>query len=105
MDARRFEELTRRVGEAATRRGAVRALVAALAAPVVLGMRGVEEAEAGVPIVHCKLPGKRCSKNRKCCSGKCRRGICWCNKKGRPCWEPLEGKLCCSQRCKNGKCA
>lgn len=105
MDAKHFEELTRRVGAAATRRGAVRALVASLAAPLVLGAGQAEEAAAGVPIVHCKPPGKRCSGDKKCCSGNCRRGICWCSKKGRPCWEPMEGKLCCSQRCKNGKCA
>lgn len=102
MDARRFEALSRRVGAAASRRAAI---VAALAGvPAVLGLRP-EEAEAGLPIVSCKPPGKKCDKNKKCCSGRCKKGHCSCSKKGRPCWQPLEGALCCSQRCSNGKCA
>jgi hypothetical protein len=71
------------------------ALAGAVVAPLLAGLRA-EEAEAGLPIVHCKTPGKRCNKDKKCCS---------CVKKRRPCWAPLEGALCCSQRCKNGKCA
>ena len=104
MDAKRFEALSRRVGEAASRRAAVGALAAALAAPV-LGQLGVEEAAAGIPIANCKVPGKKCSSNRRCCSGRCKKGRCICSKKGRPCWAPLEGALCCSRRCKNGKCS
>jgi hypothetical protein len=104
MDPRRFEELSRRVGEAANRRAAVRALAAAVAAPV-LGRLGQEEAAAGIPIVNCKAPGKKCSSNRRCCSRRCKKGRCTCSKKGRQCWAPLEGALCCSQRCKNGKCS
>lgn len=104
MDSRRFEALSRRVGEAADRRAAVRALAAALAAPV-LGRLGAEETAAGVPIANCKVPGKKCDKNQKCCSGRCKKNRCTCSKKGRPCWTPLEGALCCSQRCNNGKCA
>jgi hypothetical protein len=103
MDHSRFEELSRRVGEAGSRRAALTALAAGLAGPLLLGLRG-EEAAAGLPIVHCKPPGKRCNKDKKCCSGNCRRGICTCAKRGRQCWEPLEGALCCSQRCKKGKC-
>ncbi len=109
MDPRRFEELSRRVGAAANRRAAVRALAAAVAAPVLVGL-GTGDAEA-VPIVNCKAPGKRCKngkgsgRDQRCCSGRCRRGICTCKKKGRSCWSPLEGALCCSQRCQNGKCS
>jgi len=102
MDSRRFEELSRRVGAAATRRAAI--VAAVVGVPALLGL-GSEEAAAGLPIVHCKPPGKRCSKDQKCCSGNCRKGICSCVKKGRPCWNPLEGALCCSQRCSQGKCA
>ena len=104
MDPKRFEALTRRVGAAADRRAAVKALVVAAAAPV-LGRLGVDEAAAGIPIANCKVPGKKCSSNRRCCSGRCRKGRCTCSRKGRQCWAPLEGALCCSQRCKAGKCS
>jgi hypothetical protein len=98
-----FERLSRRVGAARTRRAAAKALVGALAAPLLLRL-GQEEA-AGVPIVNCKAPGKRCSSDERCCTGNCKRGICTCAKKGHQCWAPLEGSLCCSQRCANGKCS
>ena len=104
MDPRRFEALSRRVGDAANRRAAVTALAAAVAAPL-LGRLGAEEAAAGIPIVNCKVPGKKCSSNRRCCSGRCKKGRCICAKKGRACWAPLEGALCCSQRCQGGKCS
>jgi len=104
MDPRRFEDMSRRVATAANRRAAVKALAAGMAAPLLLGLRG-EEAEAGLPIVHCKPPGKSCDTKKKCCSGRCKRHRCSCSKKGRPCWNPLEGALCCSQRCSQGKCA
>ena len=103
MDARRFEELSRQVAQAGSRRGALQVLSAAVAAPLLLAWR--EEAEAGIPIAHCKPPGKRCNKKKKCCTGSCRKHVCQCAKRGRPCWAPLEGALCCSRRCKNGKCA
>jgi hypothetical protein len=83
------------------------ALAGAVAAPLLLRL-GKEEAAAGIPIVNCKAPGKKCTgpdKRQKCCSGTCRKGRCTCSKKGRPCWAPLEGALCCSQKCSGGKCA
>jgi hypothetical protein len=104
MDPSRFEELSRRVGQAADRRTAVRALAAAVAAPVLVRLHQ-EEAAAGIPIVNCKAPGKKCSSDRRCCSGSCKKNRCSCKKKGKSCWAPLEGALCCSQRCHNGKCS
>ena len=104
MDPQRFAALTRRVSQATDRRAAVKAVVAAVAAPVLVGL-GRQEAAAGLPIVNCKQPGKRCDTDKKCCSGNCRKGICTCKKKGQDCWAPLEGALCCSQRCASGKCA
>ena len=104
MDPQRFEDLSRRVSRATDRRAAVKAIVAAMAAPVLIGL-GRQEAAAGIPIFNCKEPGKRCSEDKKCCSGNCRKGICTCQKKGQACWAPLEGVLCCSQRCASGKCA
>lgn len=104
MDPKRFEALSRRVGAAASRRAAVAALTGALAAPL-LARLGAEDAAAGIPIVNCKPPGKKCDNKKKCCSGSCKKNRCSCSKKGRPCWAPLEGALCCSQRCNKGKCA
>jgi hypothetical protein len=104
MDPRRFEDITRRVAAAASRRGALKALLGAMILPALLGLRG-EGADAGIPIVHCKAPGKRCDGDQRCCSGNCRKSICTCAKKGKQCWAPLEGALCCSQRCAGGKCA
>jgi hypothetical protein len=104
MDPRHFEALSRQVGTASSRRAAAKALAAAVMAPVLIRFRQ-DEAAAGIPVFHCKPPGKRCDKDQKCCSGNCRKGICSCVKKGKPCWAPLEGALCCSQRCSDGKCA
>jgi hypothetical protein len=103
MDPKRFEALSRRVGAAADRRAAVKVLVAAVAAPALVRV-GQDEA-AAVPIVNCKAPGKKCSSDRRCCSGACKKGHCSCKKKGKSCWAPLEGALCCSQRCQGGKCS
>jgi len=103
VDGATFAQLSRRVGEAPTRRAAIKVLAAALAAPL-LGGRSQEQA-AAIPIVNCKAPGKRCDTDQKCCSGNCRKGVCSCQKKGQACWAPLEGALCCSQRCSSGKCA
>jgi hypothetical protein len=104
MDGKRFEELSRQVAKAGSRRGALRVLAGAVAAPLLVGRRG-EEAAAGIPIAHCKAPGKRCKKDQTCCTGSCRKHVCQCAKKGRPCWAPLEGALCCSRRCSKGTCA
>jgi hypothetical protein len=103
MEAKHIDALSRKVGTACGRRGALLVLASAVLAPLV-GV-GREETLAGIPIFGCKPPGKRCDKDQKCCSGNCRKGICSCVKKGKPCWQPLEGALCCSQRCSDGKCA
>jgi hypothetical protein len=103
VDGAKFAQLSRRVGEAPTRRAAIKVLAAALAAPL-LGGLGQEQA-AAIPIVNCKAPGKRCDSDHRCCTGNCHKGVCTCAKKGHQCWAPLEGSLCCSQRCANGKCS
>src|SRR5690606_21843730 len=104
MDPRRLEDLTRRIGAAADRRAALKALSGAITSAVLVAVRG-EEADAGIPILNCKVPGQKCDKNQKCCSGHCRRRHCSCKKKGESCWAPLEGALCCSRKCHGGKCA
>lgn len=102
MDAKRFAALSRQVGTAPSRRAALGVVATGLAGAL-LG-QGPDEAAAGIPIVHCKIPGKKCRKNQKCCTGRCRKGRCMCARKGHACWAPLEGALCCSGKCQNGKC-
>jgi hypothetical protein len=107
MDARRFDRLVRAVGQAGTRRAVLSVLGgSAVGASLGLGLGlGTEEAQAGIPIVNCKIPGQKCSKDQKCCTGRCTgKKRCACQRKGKPCWSPLEGALCCSGRCAQGKC-
>lgn len=102
MDANRFAALSRQIGTAPNRRAALGVLVAGVVGALVT--KSVDEAEAGIPIVHCKSAGKKCSKNQKCCSGRCNKKVCACGRKGHPCWEPLEGGGCCSNKCQDGRC-
>lgn len=104
MDVKRFEALSRAVGQARDRRATLGVLAGALLGGVAL-TREEQTAEAGIPIVNCKVPGKKCRKPQTCCSGRCKKGRCQCAGKGRPCWSPLEGALCCSGRCGGGKCS
>ena len=106
MDPRRFEDLSRLVARAGSRREALKALAAGLVAGAGIGagLAKAPEAEAGLPIVSCKIPGERCQGDKACCSGKCGKGVCKCLGKGSACWQPMEGALCCSGRCREGKC-
>jgi hypothetical protein len=101
MDPSKFEDLCRRFATSASRRGALAGIAGGLVAA--LGMAH-DDVEAGVPIVHCKIPGQKCTKDKTCCSKKCNGGLCTCSQRGRRCWQPLEGALCCSGRCHSGKC-
>jgi hypothetical protein len=107
MDANRFAALSRQVGAAPSRRAAVGVLATGLVGALLVG-KSAEDAEAGIPIVNCKVPGKKCkgkkNGNQKCCTGRCRNNRCACARKGHACWDPLEGALCCSGKCQNGKC-
>ncbi|MCC6312644.1 MAG: hypothetical protein IT337_01425 [Thermomicrobiales bacterium] len=108
MDPRRFEEVTRGVGKAATRREAFAALAGGIAAA--FGVTRAVAAEedgarsGGVPLFHCRIPGQYCKRNKQCCSNRCSKGVCTCAAKGRRCMALMEGALCCSGRCKNGRC-
>jgi hypothetical protein len=62
MDARRFEALARGVGQVGTRRALV-GVLGGSALGISLGlMQTPEEAQAGIPIVICKIPGQKCIK-------------------------------------------
>src|SRR5688500_13679000 len=104
MDAKRFEELSRRVGAAGSRRGAVKVLAGALLGSALLDQT-LEPASAQIPIVNCRPPGQKCRRDVQCCSTRCKNRLCQCAPNGQQCWTPLEGALCCSRRCRNGKCA
>ncbi len=106
MDGRHFDQLLRAVGQVGTRR-AILGMVGASAVGASLGLGHGEEARAGIPIANCKIPGQKCSSDQKCCTTRCnkKQGRCQCQRRGKPCWSPLEGALCCSGRCAQGKCA
>jgi hypothetical protein len=101
MDERSFGELSKRVAQAESRRGMLRAVVVGLAAAVGGAFGAGEPAEAAFG--YCHAPGTPCSRNKKCCSGRCAGGVCTCNKRGAPCINRV-GIVCCSQKCKKGKC-
>jgi hypothetical protein len=103
VDPKRFEEMSRRFAAATTRRTGLRVLAAG-AATAALGAFRREEAAAGVPIFHCKLPGQKCKNDDQCCTEKCRKNQCQCKPKGKACYEPLRSGLCCSGKCQKGKC-
>lgn len=112
MDQRRFEEVSRWFARESSRRGGLRAavvLVAGLTSALRATASQADErltiGPKGIPIVNCKIVGQHCDKNQKCCSERCRNGLCTCRGKGRACWEPLEGADCCSRRCKKGRCS
>jgi hypothetical protein len=102
MDERSFAALSKRVAQAPSRRATLRVLAAGLVTGLGGGVGREEAAEAAFG--YCHPPGVQCSRNKKCCSGKCKGdGTCACNKKGAPCINRV-GIVCCSQKCKKGKC-
>ena len=109
MDDRAFEDLTRRVGRARSRRGMLLAAAAGLSAPILAGV-GVQLAEAqdggdvGAEVFGlCRVGGFPCGRDQQCCTRKCREGVCTCAKRGKPCINRV-GANCCSRKCRKGKC-
>jgi hypothetical protein len=66
MDGSRFDELTRALGQARTRRSALKAFAAAIAGGAAVAA-GLGDAEAG----RLRAAGGTCRKNGDCASGKC----------------------------------
>lgn len=107
MDERDFEALTRSVGRERNRRGMLLAAVAGITAPVLAGF-GIQLAAAQREVGDeafglCRVGGFPCGRNKQCCTGRCRGGLCTCAKKGKPCINRV-GANCCSKRCRKGKC-
>jgi len=83
MDPREFEVLSRRVGMAATRRGALKVLAGGMAASVLALLRvnasvadvDVRDLPKDVPIVNCRVTLQKCQNDRACCSGICRKTV------------------------------
>ena len=83
MDPREFEVLSRRVGMAATRRGALKVLAGGMAASVLALLRvnasradvDLNDLPKDLPIVNCRVTLQKCQNDRACCSGLCRKTV------------------------------
>ena len=83
MDPKQFEVLSRRVGTATTRRGALKVLAGGMAASVLALFRvnasvadvDVRDLPKDVPIVNCRFTLQPCHDDRQCCSGICRKTV------------------------------
>jgi hypothetical protein len=94
MDNRRFDALARAVGGKGTsRRGALKALVAAAVGGVLAGRSRGASAQ-------CEPLGSECTTGAECCSGGCVDGTC-CRRNGAAC---AANGVCCSGNCSSGKC-
>ncbi|MCC7021260.1 MAG: hypothetical protein IT338_00450 [Thermomicrobiales bacterium] len=109
MDERAFEDLTREVAGAQSRRDMIRVLAGALsasAAGLVAGQRVVAAEDVGDEAFgYCRPQRKPCKRNKQCCSGRCKKnGTCGCIKKGGSCLAGVGVIVCCSGKCNKGKC-
>ena len=88
-----FDALSRELAGSPTRRDALRLLLggtfAAALARLGLG-------EVAVAVETCRAVGKRCERDKECCSKRCRRRTCRCRREGTPC---TSGETCCSGSC------
>lgn len=100
MDAHGFARLSKRIAQAPSRRHVLGVLGASVGAAV-LGRPVVGQAVEDEVFGFCEVPGRPCQKNTKCCSGKCRDGICGCTKRGK---YAISRFVCCSGKRKKGKC-
>jgi hypothetical protein len=129
MDQRGFDELTRSMASASTRRSTIKVLGGgALASLLALVGRRAAAQDLSDEAISCRSTGSNCHRDKNCCSRRCSRrsdddggyggggggfsgdagGICVCRPKGGKC--EFDGrrrdKACCSGRCKhNGHCA
>jgi hypothetical protein len=116
MDAKRFEEMSRWVAAAPTRRQALKVLAAGVAAAALAGIRS-QPSEAGSIIQGCRMVGQRCDNDDNCCTGFCPQSQrrCGCLLTGDNCFFELDPKklpgvgfdmdaMCCTGKCQNSKC-
>lgn len=98
-----FDELTRGLASGSISRGKALRLMGAALVGGALASVGIGEASAD----DCKRNGKRCKKDKQCCSGNCEGGTCadappTCGSINAPCNGNTD---CCSGRCASGVCA
>src|SRR5215218_6285749 len=95
-----FDELARGLADGSVTRGRALRLMGAALVGGALASLGIGEAGADEL---CKPEGKKCRKDKQCCSGKCEGGTCAaaCGSNGATC---TEGTQCCSGNCKGGMC-
>lgn len=98
MESIRFDDLTKTVAEATSRRRALQGLAAGAAA--LLGRLVAAPAAAQLNAAACVRPGKYCRGRNQCCGrAKCRRNRCRCPRRTRPCrHECIRRHQCCSSR-------
>lgn len=87
MDANHFDRWTKALLTAGTRRGALRLSIGAAAGLAWLGF--AEDAVA------CRKNGKKCKKNKQCCSRKCKGKKCRCSPLKGTCPGTGAGHVCC----------
>lgn len=118
LDSKKFDFLTKSVVMAASRRQAIRGIVAGLAAAV-LGRAGLEPAAAQLSADACVGLRKSCKKKPgepkpRCCGRlRCRGGRCRCGNNTRQCGgECITRRQCCRDRecgpegrCNNNRCS
>jgi hypothetical protein len=96
-----FDDLARGLADGSLTRGKALRLMGAAVVGSTLGSFGI----GGVALAddECKPTGKKCRKNKQCCSGNCEGGTCAaaCGSNGATC---TEGTQCCSGFCKGGMC-
>jgi hypothetical protein len=83
VDSKDFENLSRRVGAAATRRGALKVLAGGVGASVLALLKphtsaadvDLRDLPNNLPIVHCRVTLQPCHDDRQCCSGICAKKV------------------------------
>jgi hypothetical protein len=97
---RYFDELASGLASGSISRGKALRLMGAALVGGTLGSLGIGEAAADDL---CKPEGKKCRKDKQCCSGKCEGRTCaaGCVSDGGTC---ANGSECCSGKCKSSTC-
>ncbi len=94
MEPSRFDELTKALATATSRRHALKALAATVGGLLSLG-------SIGTAFANCKPNGIGCNTRTQCCSGQCQHGACCTSQEGATCSADRD---CCSGNCSNGIC-
>jgi hypothetical protein len=95
-----FDELAKELASGSISRGKALRLMGAALVGGTLASLGIREASADD---ECKPEGKKCRKDKQCCSGTCTEGHCAaaCTSNGGTCSTSTD---CCSGNCSNGFC-